>query len=102
MFGSRDITFQYEACHRFRAGASVHKLFVGGVPYHKISKSFEAKVIRSLENLTDASNSNPTERPVNLELSDSSKRTSLGFETSSDYTCPACVLNVWGFSSACH
>ena len=24
-------TFQYEACQRFRAGASVHKLFVGGV-----------------------------------------------------------------------
>ena len=24
-------TFQYEACHGFRAGASVHKLFVGGV-----------------------------------------------------------------------
>ena len=23
--------FQYEACHRFRASASVHKLFVGGV-----------------------------------------------------------------------
>ena len=23
--------FQYEACHGFRAGASVHKLFVGGV-----------------------------------------------------------------------
>ena len=24
-------TFKYEACHGFRAGASVHKLFVGGV-----------------------------------------------------------------------
>ena len=24
--------FQYEACHGFRAGAGVHKLFVGGVP----------------------------------------------------------------------
>ena len=23
--------FQYEACHGFRAGASIHKLFVGGV-----------------------------------------------------------------------
>ena len=23
--------FQYKACHGFRAGASVHKLFVGGV-----------------------------------------------------------------------
>ena len=23
--------FQYEVCHRFRAGAGVHKLFVGGV-----------------------------------------------------------------------
>ena len=69
--------------------------------YYKIPKSFEAQVIRSLEKLTDASNSNQTERP-NLELSDSSKRTSRGFETSSDYTCPACVLNVWSFSSICH
>ena len=31
-------TFQHEACHRFRAGASVHKLFVGGVYYFYFEK----------------------------------------------------------------
>ena len=32
MLGSRDISaFQYEACHGFRVGASVHNFFMGGV-----------------------------------------------------------------------
>ena len=31
--------FQYEACHGFRAGASVHKLFVGGVYVIRQSRS---------------------------------------------------------------
>ena len=36
-------TFKYEACHGFRAGASVHKLFVGGV-YDQISANDMQKV----------------------------------------------------------
>ena len=44
-------------------------------------------MIRSLENLSDASNSNPTEKPDNLELSDSSKRISWPFDLTDNFGC---------------
>ena len=91
LFGYGSISLRSEMKHC--TTSALHK-----ISYHKFSKSFEAKVIRSLENLTGAPNSNRTERPNNLELSESSKRISRGFETSSDYT----SLDVWSFSSICH
>ena len=41
--------FQYEACHGFRAGASVHKLFVGGV--HPIENHGDMICVTKLEHI---------------------------------------------------
>ena len=42
--------FQYEACHRFRAGASVHKLFVGGVYSVRQRSEMSPMGIRNVSN----------------------------------------------------
>ena len=44
--------FQYEACHGFRAGASVHKLFVGGV-YVNMRTFTSPEALKAVKIFTD-------------------------------------------------